>query len=102
MRPIKLMADYQCYPLWGLGPDDFGDISPDELPLSEDLKTSLNEWAERFDAILNMDDPATSDFNTVEEEELFINDGYNLALRLRNELGSKYEIIYQPLDKTIN
>lgn len=43
-----------------------------------------------------MDDPASSSFNSTEDEELFINDGYKLAQRLRNELGSEYEIIYQP------
>lgn len=96
MRKIKLMADYQCYPLWGVALDDLGDISPDELPISAELKISLNEWADRFDAILNLDDPASSSFNSAEEEELFINEGYKLAQRLRNELGAEYEIIYKP------
>lgn len=41
MKEIKLMADYHCYPLWGTTPDDFGDISPDELPISLGLKIAL-------------------------------------------------------------
>jgi hypothetical protein len=94
MKKIKLMADYECHPLWGTTPEDFGDISPKELPISLELQNSLNEWAKRFDAILNMEDPASSGFNSEAEEKLFIDDGYKLAQRLRNELGSEYEIIY--------
>ncbi|MCE0828997.1 hypothetical protein LVQ78_23705 [Buttiauxella sp. A2-C2_NF] len=95
MKKIKLMADYGCYPLWGTTPDDFGDIAPDLLPISTDLQESLQRWADRFEAILNIDDPASSGFKNELEEETFIKDGYVLAQRLRDELGSEYEIIYQ-------
>ncbi|MBX9334853.1 hypothetical protein K5M56_26840 [Serratia marcescens] len=88
------MADYHCYPLWGTTPDDFGDISPDELPISLGLKNSLEAWAKRYDAILNTDDPALSGFKSVEEEKLFIDDGYKLAELLQEELGSAYKVIY--------
>lgn len=95
MKSIKLMADYGCYPLWGTTPDDFGDISPNELPITTDLQESLQSWADRFDAILNIDDPVSSGFQSAAEEERFIQDGYKLAQRLRDELGSEYEIIYR-------
>lgn len=95
MKKIKLMADYECFPLWGTALDDLGDISPEELPISQELKNSLYEWAERFNAILNIEDPASSGFKNEEEEKLFIDDGYKLAQCLRNELGSEYEIIYK-------
>ncbi|MBE5215999.1 hypothetical protein IG605_010430 [Pectobacterium quasiaquaticum] len=96
MRKIKLMADYQCHPLWDVSPENYGDISPEELLISSELKNSLEEWAKRYDAILNMDDPASSGFNSESEENLFIDDGYKLAQLLREELGNEYEIIYQP------
>lgn len=96
MNRIKLMADYGCYPLWGTTPDNFGDIAPDLLPISIDLQESLQKWATRFEAILNIDDPASSGFKSKLEEDTFINDGHLLAQRLRDELGSEYEIIYQP------
>ncbi|HHH1591716.1 TPA: hypothetical protein ACPZUF_000416 [Yersinia enterocolitica] len=95
MKTIKLMADYGCHPLWETTPNDFGDISPNELPISIELQDSLKRWADRFEAILNMDDPASSRFKSTSEEEMFIADGYELAQRLRDELGSEYEIIYR-------
>ncbi|MFJ5482825.1 hypothetical protein [Pectobacterium actinidiae] len=94
MKKIKLMADYQCHPLWGTTPDDFGDIAPDELPISVQLIESLRQWAEQYDNTLNMDDPASSGFSNAEEEAEFKRQGDILSQRLRDELGSEYEIIY--------
>ena len=65
------------------------------MPISSGLKSSLEEWAKRYDAILNIDVPVSSGFKNKEEEKLFIDDGYKLAQRLREELGDEYEIIYQ-------
>ena len=96
MKKIKLMADYHCHPLWGMTTEDFGDLSPEELPISSELKLALRQWAERYDAILNVDDPSSSGFKCKEEEILFINDGEKLSRRLQSELGDGYEIIYQP------
>ncbi|MGQ8707722.1 hypothetical protein ACUTSW_17295 [Serratia sp. TSA_198.1] len=94
MKTIKLMADYHCHPLWGTTPEDLGDISPEELPISSELKHSLRKWAERYDAILNMDDPVSSGFKNEKEEKQFIDDGYKLAILLQEELGDSYNIIY--------
>jgi hypothetical protein len=94
MKKIKLMADYHCHPLWGTNLEDFGDISPEELPISLELKCSLREWAERYDAMLNMDDPASSGFKSEEEEKRFIDDGYKLTCLLQEELGDNYIVVY--------
>lgn len=94
MKKIKLMADYHCHPLWGATLEDFGDISPEELPISLELKCSLREWAERYDATLNMDDPASSGFKSEEEEKRFIDDGYKLTYLLQEELGDNYIVVY--------
>ncbi|WP_159565317.1 hypothetical protein [Budvicia diplopodorum] len=89
------MADYGCYPLWGTTPEKLGDIPPSELPISTELQDRLQSWADRFDAILNMDDPVSSGFRSTSDEDIFIEDGYQLAQCLRDELGSEYEIIYR-------
>ncbi|MFJ5159785.1 hypothetical protein ACIP6T_11490 [Pantoea sp. NPDC088449] len=94
MKEIKLMADYQCHPLWDISPENYGDISPEELPISSKLKDRLREWAERYDAILNINDPVSSGFKSEEEKKQFIDDGYKLAHHLQEELGDKYNIIY--------
>ena len=86
------MADYQCHPLWDLSPGKYGDLDPASLPISKDLQQCLLEWAAKFDAILNMADPASSGFESPAAEEAFKREGYELAERLRTELGSDYTI----------
>jgi hypothetical protein len=57
MRTIKVMADYQCFPLWEASPGEVGNIDPDDLPISHILKERLAAWARAFDATLSMDYP---------------------------------------------
>jgi len=38
VRIIKLMADYQCFPLWEASPGKVGNVDPNTLPISEGLK----------------------------------------------------------------
>ena len=90
MKSIKLMADYQCHPLWNMSPCKYGDMSPDELPISQELKDQLHAWARAFDATLNMDYPPDSGFASDEAEAEFKRQGYRLADQLRNELGPEF------------
>lgn len=41
MKTIKLMADYDCFPLWKSSPGEVGNIDPEDLPISYDLKAYL-------------------------------------------------------------
>jgi len=95
MKKIKLMADYECYPLWNLAPGEYGDIDPSELPISKELQERLLNWAKTYDAILNRDDPASSAFPTAAAEEEFKNEGNRIAEALQNQLGSAYEVVTQ-------
>lgn len=92
MKSIKLMADYQCHPLWNRSPSEYGDMNPDELPISQGLKARLHAWARTFDATLNMDYPPDSGFESDEAEAKFKREGYWLAEQLRNELGPEFMI----------
>lgn len=94
MKAIKLMADYYCFPLWNNSPGEVGNIDPESLPLSYELMSRLNEWSEKYDLILNDDDPASSGFETKEDEQNFIREGSELAKYLQIELGEGYHIIY--------
>lgn len=94
MRAIKLMADYYCFPLWNNSPVEVGNIDPESLPLSSDLKARLNDWSEKYDSILNDDDPASSGFETREDEQNFIREGKELAECLQAELGDSYQVTY--------
>lgn len=92
MREIKLMADYQCHPLWDMSPGKYGDIDPITLPISDDLRQELTSWARVFDETLNMLDPASSGFKTAVEEAAFRTQGLRLADRLKDELGPEFLI----------
>ncbi|MGO4815704.1 hypothetical protein AB4156_40025 [Cupriavidus sp. 2MCAB6] len=92
MRAIKLMADYQCFPLWEASPGEVGNIDPEGLPIWQDLKTKLANWARQYDETLNMDYPPDSGFENAAVEAQFKQEGYLLADRLRMELGPEYEI----------
>jgi hypothetical protein len=87
------MADYHCSPLWEASPGAYGNIDPDELPLSEDLKQCLTAWAHIYDDILNVSDPSSTAFPSAEAETEFNHKGYELADRLKKELGEEFEII---------
>ena len=92
MRKIKVMADYQCHPLWDMSPGAYGDIDPNALPISDQLKQRLADWARAFDETLNMADPASSGFKSIEAEAAFKERGIQLAEQLQNELGPEFLI----------
>lgn len=93
MRTIKVMADYQCFPLWEASPGEVGNIDPDDLPISQSLKERLATWARAFDATLNMEYPPDSGFESEEAEVEFKREGHRLAEQLRDELGPEFMII---------
>ncbi|MGK7928990.1 MAG: hypothetical protein AB4290_27765 [Spirulina sp.] len=93
-QQIKLMTDYYCYPLWWMGGERFGDIDPKTLPLSQKTIASLEQWQTTYDAILDLDDPASAGFKTLQEEEEFEREGIRLWRVLQEELEPEYTIVY--------
>lgn len=95
MAGIKLMADYECSPLWWNDEDRVGNIAPEDLPLQPDTISRLHEWARCYDTTLNWDDPASSSgFETPEAEEAFEREGILLWKQLQEELASRYTVSY--------
>ena len=94
LMKIRLMADYDCYPLWEILPDGVRNINPEELPISATLKENLCIWAGQYDATLHRDDPASSAFESKHEEDMFDNTGLGLWKALRSELGVIAEVSY--------
>lgn len=92
-KRIKLMTDYNYYPLWDM--DDVGDIEPWELPLSEETIERLLNWQKIYDGIIDWDDPASAGFASVEEEIAFEREGISLWQQLQKELGDEYEVVYK-------
>ncbi|MDO8296984.1 MAG: hypothetical protein Q7T19_11175 [Caulobacter sp.] len=93
MRSLRLMADYQCFPLWEASPGLAGDVDPATLPLSAALRADLLAWAADFDATLDLDDPARSGFVDAEAETRFRRRGEALGQRLREELGPGWPLL---------
>lgn len=93
MRTLKLMAEYQCYPLWEASPGEIGNIDPDLLPISATLRGQLLAWADVYDSTLNWEDPAISGFPNVDAVEVFKAQGIKLADQLRVELGSEFTVL---------
>lgn len=95
MHMIKLMADYQSYPLWWADGSNFGDIDPTELPITPELANGLLAWADRFDATYNSQDPGESGFDSAQAAAEFDLVGQQLWQQLRTELSSDYNVLYQ-------
>jgi len=92
MKHIKLMADYECYPLWDM--DVVGNIDPANLSISDSLKDGLICWADDFTKTL---DGKNSGFKDPTQRALFNERGKSLAKRLQLELGGSYQVIYSPV-----
>lgn len=97
-QTIKVMADYECHPLWLTG-NDLGDVAPDDsrLNLSPRLVQQLTEWAEEFDQTLDYDDPIASGFATHEAKVKFAETGASIASDLAQELGSSWRVLYHDI-----
>ena len=93
-RRVKLMADYDCWPLWGMDGDDIGNLDPAALGLSTGLTARLALWSEAYDARLDRADQGGSPPPTLEEIGRFEREGLALWRLVREELGSGYEVHY--------
>ncbi len=89
MRTLKLMADYQCWPLWEEGEN----LDPATLPLSAGLQARLTAWAEAFDASLDWDDPGHSPPMQPEVRAVFLAEARALAEDTARELGAGWRIL---------
>lgn len=96
MRTIRLMADYQCFPLWACAPDEPDNIDPESLPISPELRAALVAWAETFDSALDWNDPGNSPPMSAEDEAAFEAEKRRLAERLRAELGDGWRVVVGP------
>jgi hypothetical protein len=81
VKTIKLMADYGCFPLWWAS-GEVGNIDPNDLPLSPELRQLLADWARAFDQTLNQDYPPDSGFKSEVDEVEFKQQATRLAAQL--------------------
>lgn len=94
-RTVKIMADYECYPVWAETDTGADNISPEHLPLSAELAFELTAWASEFDRTLNRDDPSASGFADETHSDSFAIRGLALSQRCADELGGEYRVLYR-------
>jgi hypothetical protein len=91
---LKLMADYESFPLWQSAPDSPANIDPETLPLSSETRELLKRWAATYDATLNRVDPVASGFESGQAEAEFDRQGMELRAKIQEELGDDYKLTY--------
>lgn len=91
---IKVMADYQCWPLWNLS-GSYHNIAPGDLDLSDELVDDLLRWAVDFDSSLNADNPAESLWTDAEFLAHEVR-GRQLAERLKAERPELLVYVLEP------
>ena len=93
---LKLMPDYDCFPLWWVEHPHglVGDVDPAFLPLAPATRKRLLAWARVFDESLDRDDPAQSPPEPPEALAAFASEGLALLKLLRAELAQEYEVVY--------
>ncbi|MEZ0165855.1 hypothetical protein AB2L27_13940 [Kineococcus sp. LSe6-4] len=91
--PVTLVfrADFGADPLWrhvaGRGP---GMVRLDRLPLSAQLTADVRAWARRHD---ELQDPPNPVRGTPAELGEWVRTGSELLVRLRAELGPRFEVV---------
>ncbi len=91
---LKLMPDYECYPLWLTDGNRFENIDTSDLPISDALKYLLKKWQDGYESIYNPDDPARSGFKSHAEKKEFVADGALIYKMLLDELKDSFELLY--------
>jgi hypothetical protein len=84
---IRVMADYDSYPLWRRDEDGTANRS-------QELADELMRWADDYDRTLNREDPVSSGFPDAAVESEFVERGRRLAGRLAAEVGGRYVVEY--------
>jgi len=94
VKRVRLMAEYNAYPLWSLETSSIGPINPDDLPLSKETLFLLQGWSKKYQTQLNIADPTNSAYFNQDELIEFENEGIRLWLKLREELFAEFEVEY--------
>jgi hypothetical protein len=91
---IKVMAEYESFPLWQRDSSGTTNVDPTTLPISPGLAQELMRWADAFDGTLNRSDPVASGFSDPAVEDAFYAKGQRLARRLADHLAGRYAVEY--------
>jgi len=94
MKKLHFEAEYLSPPLFDHSIESMGAVTPEELPISQNLCDEINHWDQEFQDTFCDAYPPDSGFSTQEAELNFKRRGAILAERLRMELAGKFQIEY--------
>ena len=94
-QPIKMMLDYDCWPLWTKEGEN---CSPQNLPITPELQAQLMSWSEKYDSLLNRDNPIDS-CHSPETDRALEKEGLMLWANLQSELGDHWNVAYYSITK---
>ena len=86
------MPEYGAWPIWE--DEAVGNVNPDSLPVSAELRARLLRWAGDYDSTLDPDDPSDSGFPSDGVAEAHDREGRELSRALAEELGAGYSVRY--------
>ena len=92
IRRLRVAVDYGAFPVWDM--DVGGMVDPGTLPIDAVMVAGLQQWADRFDAALDWDDPAASTTPSPAWRRRFHADGWALARALQAQLGPAYQVSF--------
>ncbi|NUS12381.1 MAG: hypothetical protein HOY69_13455 [Streptomyces sp.] len=92
MPTLRLSPEIQCHATWLESGGRVENVAPGRLPVPPELAAAIVAWGERWDAIYDMNDPASAAFASEAEELRFWRDGEELAARLRAALGPDWTV----------
>lgn len=93
-KELKLMPDYDCYPLWVRDDAGLENIDPNSLNISTNLKKSLEIWKKKYDSTFVRGNPIESGFKSKDDEKIFYEEGKKIYYELSKELGFSYKVYY--------
>lgn len=93
-KELKLMPDYDCYPLWVRDDAGLENIDPNSLNISTSLKESLEIWKKKYDSTFVRKNPIESGFKSMDDEKKYYEEGKKIYYELLKELGHAYKVYY--------
>lgn len=82
---VDVHSEWAQFALWLSRKHGYGNLAGHEIGLSPELVRALCDWGDRADAVFPADDPASFELS-----DDFLQEGYELARRVRAELPAEW------------
>lgn len=94
MTGVRVMAEYESFPLWLDRTEGVSNVDPSDLGLNRELAAALLAWADEYDRTFDPAGPAAGGFASPEAATAFNARGRELTEAVVDELGPGYGVRY--------